>query len=250
MSERWRITIPVEGFDLKIKEKFELQNATVDTLLNDENKEEPMISINVDGDLDSARAKGTLLIDRVAARLSYSSEKEIRLKKEVYLTQLQPETGRQKKGWGYHEYRRTVTSRITMGDSHRSMVRMVMELENLKHEKQDIIDKAVAYYREALAAKNPFQQIITLFSCIQVIVRDVVGENEVQQHHICSVLGDYVKLQPKQCKHYYGRFRSAGGHGHIDILDPKEVLDAEKNAVEVLLITFRLIREYAKRNKQ
>jgi hypothetical protein len=135
LSERWRITIRVEGFDLKIKEKLELQNATVDILLNDENKEELMISINVDGDLDSARAKGTLLIDRVAARLSYSSEKEIRLKKEVYLTQLQPETGRQKKGWGYHEYRRMVTSRITMGDSHRSMVRMVMELENLKHEK-------------------------------------------------------------------------------------------------------------------
>jgi hypothetical protein len=60
-----------------------------------------------------------------------------------------------------------------MGDHHKVMVSILMELENVKTEKQVIVDKAVAYYREALSAKNPFQKIITLFSCITVIVRDV-----------------------------------------------------------------------------
>lgn len=46
---------------------------------------EPMISVNVDGDSESAWISGKALIDRIAARLSYSTGLEIRLKKEGIL---------------------------------------------------------------------------------------------------------------------------------------------------------------------
>lgn len=130
------------------------------------------------------------------------------------------------------------------------MVRFVMELEGLQQEKQDVISRAVAYYREALAEKNPFQRITTLLSCIQVIVRDVVQENEVKPRHIYDVLDDYVKLERKQSRDYYGKFRSAAAHGQEDILDSSKIREAEEIAEKVLMITFRLIREYAKRNRQ
>jgi hypothetical protein len=174
LTERWRVPIPVEGFNFMVREKFNIQGATVETLHNGENIMEPMISVNVDGDSESAWISGKALIDRIAARLSYSTGLEIRLKKEVYLSKLQPETDTEKKRWGYHRHFSEVEVGIPIGDHHKAMVSILMELENVKTEKQVIVDKAVAYYREALSAKNPFQKIITLFSCITVIVRDVV----------------------------------------------------------------------------
>jgi hypothetical protein len=132
LTEKWRITIPVEGFDFPIREKFNVQEATVETHLNIENKREAMISTDIDGDRESARAMSTALIEGIAGRLSFSSEEEIRLKREVYLTQLQPEKGREKKGWGYHEHSKTTGNTVTVGDPHGSMVRFVRELEDVK----------------------------------------------------------------------------------------------------------------------
>jgi hypothetical protein len=117
-----------------------------------------------------------------------------------------------------------------------------------QQEKQDVISKAVAYYREALAAKNPFQEIVTLFSCIQVIVKDACGDTKGSS--ICKTLHDFVGVQSDQCKEYYGKYRSAADHGGRDIIDTKKMRDAETKAVDIRGITFRLIREYTKRNKQ
>jgi hypothetical protein len=129
----------------------------VESHLSINNEIEPMISVDVNGDRSNAIAIGTVLIDGIAARLSFSSEREIRLKKEVYLTQLQPETGREKKGGGYHDHQGTIFSTLTIGDRYVSMVRFVSELERVKQDKQDVVSRAVAYYREALATVNPFQ---------------------------------------------------------------------------------------------
>jgi hypothetical protein len=41
------ITIPVEGFNFPIREKFDVQGATVESHLNIDNKMEPMISVDV-----------------------------------------------------------------------------------------------------------------------------------------------------------------------------------------------------------
>ena len=58
-TEKWRITVPVEGFDFTIRDKFDVQGATVETLRNIKNSEmEPMISLHVDGDRKSAIVKG------------------------------------------------------------------------------------------------------------------------------------------------------------------------------------------------
>jgi hypothetical protein len=149
MTEKWRITVPVEGFDFPIRGKFDIQGTIVESYLSIDNEMEPMISVDVDGERNNAIAIGRALLDGIAARLSFSSEKEIRLKKEVYLTRLQPETGRQMKGWGYHDYQRTVSSTLSIGDRYGSMVRFVGELEFVKQDKQDVISRAVAYYREA-----------------------------------------------------------------------------------------------------
>jgi hypothetical protein len=254
LTEKWQITIPLEGLDFRIKGEFKLQNATVKTrrIKWKKKREEAMVTVDADGDIQSARAKAKALIDRIAARLSYSCGMEIRLKEEVYIKQLEPKTAKKKKekGWGYHEYRRTVRKTVIIGDRHSSMIGFVRELEGLQQEKQDVISRAVAYYREALAVENPFQRITTFFSCIQVIVRDEVGENDVKPRHIYDVLEDYVKLDPKESRDYYGKFRSAAAHGQQDILDSSNFREAEEIAVKVRRITFRLIREYAMRNKQ
>jgi len=248
LTEKWRITIPVVGFDFTIREKFEVQGATVETHPNTENAMEPMISVIVDGDRESARATGTALIDRITARLSFSSEKEIRLKKEVYLTQLQPEMNRQKKGWGYHDYSLTIRKTATVGDPHSTMVRFVRELEDVRQEKQDIISKAAAYYREALATANPFQEIITLFSSIQAIVQDVCGDTKGSS--ICKVLQDFVNLDLDECDCYYHNYRSAADHGGKHILDTQKTQDAMTKAVKIRKVTFDLVREYAKQNRR
>jgi hypothetical protein len=252
LIEKWQITIPLEGIDFKIREGFQLQNAIVKSRLGKwkKKKEEAMITVNVEGDLDTARKKANALIDRIAARLSYSCGEEVRLKEEVYLKQVQPKTRRREKGWGYHERRKTVRTRITIGDRHSAVINFMKQLDDVKQEKQALVDRAVAYYREALAEKNPFQRIATLMSCIQVIVRDEVKEEIVQQHHICDVLCDYVKLERKVCRDYYGRFRSAGAHGQKDILDSSKFQEAAVAAEAIRKITFRLLAEYASRNKQ
>ena len=248
-TEKWRITVPVEGFDFTIRDKFDVQGATVETLRNIKNSEmEPMISLHVDGDRKSAIVKGRAFIDRIAARLSLLTGKEIRLKSEVYLTQLQPETAKEKKGWGYHEYEQTVLTSFTIGDPYVSMARFVRELEDVKQENQDIINKAAAYYREALATANPFQEIITLFSSIQVIAQDVWGDNT--GNSIRKVLHDFVNVQKSDYQTYYWDYRSAADHGGKDILDTQKIREAQTKAVEIRKVTFRLIREYANRNKK
>jgi hypothetical protein len=249
LTEKWRITIPLVGFDFPIREKFVIHGAIVETHPNIENTIEPMISVDIDGDRESAKAKGKALIDRIAARLSFSSEREIRLKEEVYFKQLEPKTAKKKreKGWGYHEYRRKVERTLHIGDRHKSMLQIVGELEGLEQEKQDVISRAVAYYREALAAKNPYQRIATFFSCIQVIVRDEKNEEIVGQGHTCDVLCKYLKLRRRTCKKYYGEFRSATTHGQKDILDSAKMQYAETKVVEIQRIAFNLIRKYAKK---
>jgi hypothetical protein len=55
LTEKWRITIPVEGFDFPLREKFEVQGATVEAYpdIKNENMMEPMISVIVEGDPSS-----------------------------------------------------------------------------------------------------------------------------------------------------------------------------------------------------
>jgi hypothetical protein len=231
LTKKWQVTIPLKGLDLELKDGFEFQNATLKTRPSKEKKrpkkkEEAMVTVDVDGDLDTARKKASALIDRISARLSYSCGEEVRLKEEVYLRQLEPKTGKKgrKKGWGYDKHLQTVRKRVTIGDRRRALIRFVMELEDVKQEKQDVISNTVAYYREALAAKNPFQQIVTLFSCIQVIVKDVCGNTKGSS--ICKVLQDFVNLQSKQCDEYYHDYRSAADHGDRDIIDTEKMRDA------------------------
>jgi len=51
-----------------VREKLNIRGATVETLSNDENTMETLISVNVDGYSESAWISGKALIDRIAAR--------------------------------------------------------------------------------------------------------------------------------------------------------------------------------------
>ena len=250
-SERWQITIPIYGISLDIKTELRVQDVIFRALESIDGNRIVMGSVEVSGTKAESIITGSILIDRATLRLSWAYGHQTTISSDdVYLTILEPLSNREKKGWGWHDCVRKVSAAINIGDWQKLISTRFLNIDSMKEDKKIVLDKALGYYREALTMRNPFHKIVTYFSCINVIVRDVKSLQDVKTSDIQDVLEEFVKLDRKTCRKYYGEYRSAADHGHIDTIDHKNVLNAVNIERELWKITSRLIEQFIERNRK
>ena len=131
---------------------------------------------------------------------------------------------------------------------------ILSKLENIKPEKKDLLDIILSSFRVALCSLNPYQAIESYFSCVTSIVRENLGLQNIEQHHLKEELqkaiGHRVIDFDNKFTRYYGKRRSyCPSHGHVNILDPTEIDNARYDAGELKLWTRELIISYLDNNQ-
>jgi hypothetical protein len=131
--------------------------------------------------------------------------------------------------------------------------KILSNLENIKPEKKHLLDIILSSFRVALCSLNPYQAIESYFSCVTSITRENLGLQNIEQHHLEEELRKAVGYKvidfDTKFKRYYGKRRSAASHGHVNILDPTEIVNARYDAGDLKLWTRGLIISFLDNNQ-
>lgn len=213
-------------------------------------------SITLEGERDSLIDKATELIDRALTKLIFASGRALRLNDiDYYLTPANivnktavPNISRE--NGTIHRVTNSLIVKYNIGEERTKT--LLSDIQSLEPRKKEALDKALGIYRVAKESSNYLQAIDTYFSCIQAIVREDTGLSDLSTGNLENALKDIVgneKDFKQNFDKFWGKYRSGGSHGHLDLSHRPLVQDAKNDASQVDEWSRKSIEYYINKHK-
>jgi hypothetical protein len=266
---KWDVAFPIEGFTLDITKPisvndviFELNNPKLFPDPEQRLERHHIKDIRLIGVVRTVEGKNSheiktsayKSVDKAVNIIQFLVTRSLRTVDEVYFIRRLdgPEIDNQFKILTPVEK----TVRFGEFDAQKYMEDHLKPFAAVKPDKKETLERALAYYRIAVCAYNPYQAIDSFFGAIQAIVEAKKGkklgkgkaENGIKEHMKPIIIKKVRDMTEQKfwdkfaC--YYGRYRSDGTHGRYHVTDYSRLIDANKAKYEVAKWTHLIINEY------
>jgi hypothetical protein len=257
IEESWMISIPVKGYNPKGEEDVECNKVAFHEYLDPAGRKMFLGSTVLEGKRDSIKDKALELIDNALSKLCFASASMLNLDdSEYYLTPVKEvnRSGIPKIGKDYgtiHRVSSSFTMRYKIGEDRTKAI--LSNISQLNSRKNEALNKALGIYRVATESNNELQAIDTYFSCIQTIVREDIGKSKLESSDLRNALKGIASDEKdfeKNFDKYWGKYRSGGSHGLLDLMNRSLVREAKKDLLHVNQWARKIILDYINRNKR
>jgi len=119
----------------------------------------------------------------------------------------------------------------------------ISRINNVKDEKKyNSLLKALGYFRRAIDTDNVFDAFLSFWRCIEVIIREETGNENVKRQAWINILKDFCT--PKEFDRLYGSYRSAMVHGGTDVSSYKKEEDVEREVYKIKTLAEKVVSKY------
>lgn len=261
--ESWLVSIPVEGHPLPENESDYIKcDKVIFHQYNDpcpEYGNRLVASIIVQGKHDTVKSEAIELIENALTKLIFTSGLALKLndndyyltpQKESSISQI-PRIDAEAEGFK-HRFSKTGNFWYKVGEDDTKSI--LSKIELLKPENQENFNTALKHYRVAICSLNPFQAIEAYFACITILTKEILNiEKKVKKPHIRKALKENLIRIPKDFDRdfdtYWDKDRMTAAHGSLDILDPVQMEEAQKHALNLKQWTRQFLINYLNNNQ-
>ena len=266
--ELWLVSIPIEGHPFPEKESDYIQcgkvvfHQYIDP--QSQNGKRYLASTIIEGELYSVVDKAINLMEDALTKLTFTSGLALKLNDSDYYLTPQTESeifGLPKIGGSpgfVHRISKDFTFWYHIGKD--DTMSILSKIDYLKPEKIELFDKALKHYRVAIGSMNPFQEIVSYFSAVNIITSDIRRKKKPNRTDLREVLKCVVDLTSRESRKdfnkavdkYYGIDRTVATHGalDIDILDTTKIKETNTDAKNLKLWVRKLLIRYLDDNLQ